>query len=212
MVTFDTLPLQFLHLNARTGKSQKSSGKMVDVSLIEFTRNASDGNADMSFISKKLGSSLDLHDLEQFIGKKCCVTRQRDGINRYDSNNLSTCEEVQSSLNRSTKNETFESPPSSVFCLDIDTQFDKDICCGNWREGLRGKSNGVLEHGFMKYLIDQTGFLSQEITEKNKMIDGLFALKLSLRDKQNFLIKMFKLIKALINLITKLFSTTWIMF
>ena len=45
---------------------------MVDVSLIEFTRNASDGNADMSFISKKLGSSLDLHDLEQFIEKVLC--------------------------------------------------------------------------------------------------------------------------------------------
>ena len=96
--------------------------------------------------------------------------------------------------------------------MDIDTQFDKDICCGNWREGLRGKSNGALEHGFMEYLIDETEFLSEEITEKNKIIDDLFALKLSLRDKQNFLIKMFKLIKALINLITKLFSTTWIMF
>ena len=105
----------------------------------------------MSLITNKLKSSLDLHDLEQFI-EKYCEARQRDGIKRYDSNNLSASEEVQSSLNRSTKYGTFKNSPSSAFYIDIDTQFDKYICCVNCREGRRGKSNGVLEHSFIKYL------------------------------------------------------------
>ena len=68
------------------------------------TPNALDGNSGMSFITNKLESSLDLHDLEKLIDKKYCETRQQDGrINRCDSSNLSPSEEVQSSLNRSTK-------------------------------------------------------------------------------------------------------------
>ena len=94
------------------------------------TPNALDGNAGMSLITNKLESSLDLHDLEKFIDKKYCETRQRDGINRCDRTNLSASEEVQSSLNRSTKYGTFENSPSSAFYMDIDNQFDKDICCG----------------------------------------------------------------------------------
>ena len=43
-----------------------------------------------------------------------------------------------------------------------------------------------MEHGFIKYLIDQIEFLRKEIIEKNKIIDHLFTLKLSLRDEQNF--------------------------
>ena len=39
--------------------------------------------------------------------------------------------------------------------MDIDSQFDKDICCGNCREDRRGKSNEVLEHSFIKYIIGQ---------------------------------------------------------
>ena len=71
--------------------------------------------------------------------------------------------------------------------MDIDTQFDKDICCGNWSEkSNREKSNEFLEHGFIKYLIDQPEFLREEIKAKNKIIDHLFTLKLSLRDEQNF--------------------------
>ena len=81
----------------------------------------------MSLITNKFESSLDLHDLEQFIDKKYCETRQRDGVNRYDSNNLSSSEKIQSSLNRSTKYGTFKSLPSSDFYMDIDTQFHKDI-------------------------------------------------------------------------------------
>ena len=50
--------------------------------------------------------------------------------------------------------------------MDIDTQFDKDICCGNCREGRREKSNEFLEHGFIKYLIDQIEFLREEIKGK----------------------------------------------
>ena len=106
------------------------------------TPNASDGNAVMSLITNKLKFSLALHDLERFIGKKYCETRQQDGINRCDSSNLSASEEVQSSLNRSTKYGTFENSPSSAVYMVIYTQFDKDICCGNCREGRRGKSNG----------------------------------------------------------------------
>ena len=106
------------------------------------TPNASDGNAVMSLITNKLESSLDLHDLERFIGKKYCETRQRDEINCCDSNKLSASEEVQSSLNRSTKCGTFENSPYSAVYMVIYTQFDKDICCGNCRESRRGKSNG----------------------------------------------------------------------
>ena len=47
--------------------------------------------------------------------------------------------------------------------MPIDIQFDTDICCGNCREGRR-------EHGFIKYLIDQTQFLREEIKAKNKII------------------------------------------
>ena len=43
-----------------------------------------------------------------------------------------------------------------------------------------------MEHGFIKYLIDQPEFLRKEIKAKNKIIDHLFTLKLSLRDEQNF--------------------------
>ena len=118
------------------------------------TPNALDGKAGMSLITNKLESSLDLHDLEQFIDKKYCETRQRDETNCYDSNNLSASEEIQSSLNRSTKYRTFENSPFSTSYMDIDTQFDKDICCGNCREGRSEKSNEFLEHGFIKYLID----------------------------------------------------------
>ena len=38
--------------------------------------------------------------------------------------------------------------------MDIDTKFDKDIFCDNCKEGRGGKSNGVLENGFIEYLID----------------------------------------------------------
>ena len=41
------------------------------------TPNALDGKAGMSLITNKLESSLDLHDLEQFIDKRYCETRQR---------------------------------------------------------------------------------------------------------------------------------------
>ena len=70
--------------------------------------------------------------------------------------------------------------------MDINTQFDKNICCGNCREGRRAKSNEVLKHGFIKYLIDQIEFLREEIKAKNKIIDNSFTLKLSLRNEQNF--------------------------
>ena len=46
------------------------------------TPNALDGNAGMSLITNKLESSLDSHDLNKFIDKKYCETRQRDGINQ----------------------------------------------------------------------------------------------------------------------------------
>ena len=166
-------------------RMSKRSGKMTDVSLVEFipankkieasflhddellgnsflnkfnasdellilheeqlkTPNALDGNAGMSLINKKLESSFDLHDFERFIDKNYCETRRRDGINCHDSNNLSASKEVQLSLNRSTKYGTFENSPSSTFYMDIDTQFDEDICCGSSREGRMGKSNEVL--------------------------------------------------------------------
>ena len=83
--------------------------------------------------------------------------------------------------------------PSSTSNIDLDTQFDKGICCGNCRE----KSNVFLAHGLIKYIIDQIEILREEIKAKNKIIDLLLMLKLSLLDEQNFLIKMFKLIKAL---------------
>ena len=172
------------------------------------TPNALDGNAGMTIITNKLECSLDLHDLEKFIDKKYCEIRKRDGTNRCDSSNLSTSKEVQSPPNRNTKYGTFENSPSSAFYMDIDDQFDKDICCGNCREGRRGKNCEILEKGFIKYLTDQIEFLREEIKAKNKMIDHLFTLKLWLRASKFFLIKMFKLIKVLIKLITKLFSTT----
>ena len=50
--------------------------------------------------------------------------------------------------------------------MNIDTQVDKYICCGNCREDLREKTNEFLEHGFIKYLIDQIEFLREEIKEK----------------------------------------------
>ena len=144
------------------------------------TPNALDGNAGMSLISNKLESSLDLYDIEH---EKYSETRQWDGINCYDSNNLSASEEVKSSLNHSTKYGTFENSPYSAFYMDIDTQFGKYICCGNCREDLRRKSNKMLEHGFTKYLINQIQFLREEIKAKNKIIDHLLTLKLSLRAK-----------------------------
>ena len=48
------------------------------------------------------------------------------------------------------------------------------------------KSIEFLEHGLIKYLIDLIEFLREEIQAKNKIIDHLFTLKLSLRDEQNF--------------------------
>ena len=42
------------------------------------TPNALDGKAGMSVIISRLESSLDLHDLEQFIDKNYCETRQQD--------------------------------------------------------------------------------------------------------------------------------------
>ena len=96
----------------------------------------------------------------------------------------SASEKVQSSLNRSTEYGTFENSPSSGFYMDIDNQFDKDICCGNCREGRSWKSYDVLGKGFIKYLIDQIEFLREEIKAKNKIIDRFFTLKLSLRDEQ----------------------------
>ena len=150
------------------------------------TPNALDGNAGMTIVTNKLECSLDLHDLEKFIDKKYCEIRKRDGTNRCDSSNLSTSEEVQSPPNRNTKHGTFENSPSSAFYMDIDDQFDKDICCGNCREGRRGKSNEILKKGIIKYLIDQMEFLREEIRAKNKIINHLFTLKLSLRDEQIF--------------------------
>ena len=82
-------------------------------------------------------------------------------------------EEVQSSLNRSTK---YGNSPSSALYMDIDTQFHKDICCGNFR-CRRGKSNGVLEHRFIRHLIDLTEFLRKEVKAKSKIIDHLLTLK-----------------------------------
>ena len=53
------------------------------------------------------------------------------------------------------------------------------------------------EKGLIKYLIDQIEFLREEIKAKNKIIDHLFTLKLSLRASKFSLIKMFKLIKVI---------------
>lgn len=47
-------------------------------------------------------------------------------------------------------------------------------------------SNCLLEHGYIKYLIDRTEFKREEIKAKNKIIDQWFTLKLSLRDEKNF--------------------------
>ena len=71
--------------------------------------------------------------------------------------------------------------------MDIDTQFDKNLCCRNCKEkSNREKSNEFLEHGLVRYLIDQKEFLREEIKAKNKIIDHLLTLKLSLCDEQNF--------------------------
>ena len=51
---------------------------------------------------------------------------------------------------------------------------------------LGGKSNEVFEKGFIKYLTDQIEFLREQIKAKNKIIDHLFTLKLSLRAEQIF--------------------------
>ena len=69
--------------------------------------------------------------------------------------------------------------------MDIDTKFDKDICCENCKDGRRGKSNGVLENGFIEYLIDQTESLRYWIKAKCKIVDHLFTLELSLYDEKN---------------------------
>ena len=53
--------------------------------------------------------------------------------------------------------------------MDIDTQFDKYICCAKCRKRHRRKRNGVLGHGFMKYLIDQAEFLREETKPKKKI-------------------------------------------
>ena len=91
----------------------------------------------------------------------------------------SASEKVQS------KYGTFENSPSSAFYIDIDNQFDKDICCGNCREGRSWKSNDILEKGFIKYLIDQIEFLREE-KNKNKYNHWsfIYVKKLSLRDEQ----------------------------
>ena len=115
------------------------------------TPHALDGKASMSLITNNLESSLDLHDLERLIDKSYCETRERYRIDCYNSNNLGTSKEIQSSLNRSTKYGIFEHLPSSNSNMDIDTQFDKNLCCRNCKE----KSNEFLEHGLVKYLVDQ---------------------------------------------------------
>ena len=153
------------------------------------TPNALDGKAGMSLITNKLESLLDLHDLEQFIDKRYCETRQRYRINCYNSNNLGASREIQSSLNRSTKYGTFEHSPSSTSNMDIDTLFDKNFVVEIARKRAIGKSNEFLEHGLVKYLIDHKEFLREEIKAKNKIIDHLFTLKLSLCDEQNFTYK-----------------------
>ena len=61
---------------------------------------------------------------------------------------------------------TFGKSSFSVFGIDIDTQFDKDICCGNCREGLKEERNGVLERDYRKYLIDQIEILRKDIKAK----------------------------------------------
>ena len=75
---------------------------------------------------------------------------------------------------------TFGNSHSSAFYMAIDTQFDKDVCCGNCREGRQRKSSGTLEHVVINYLIEETEFLREEIKVKNKIIDYLFTLKLFL--------------------------------
>ena len=54
----------------------------------------------------------------------------------------------------------------------ISTHFDKGIFRGNFREGCRGKSNGFLEHGFIKYPFAQTKFWGKKLkqTIKSSMI------------------------------------------
>ena len=90
------------HFIERVTDSISRSGKMADLSLIKFipankkieasalydnlilheeqlkTPNVSDGNTGMSLVTNKLECPFDMHDLEQFIEKKYCETRQSD--------------------------------------------------------------------------------------------------------------------------------------
>ena len=79
------------------------------------TPNALDGQSGMSLITKRFGSSLVLHDFEQLIDKKYCETRQSHETNCPGGNNLSTSEEVQSSLNHSTNMELLKILPFHPF-------------------------------------------------------------------------------------------------
>ena len=54
--------------------------------------------------------------------------------------------------------------------MDIGTQFDKDICWGYCRQGCRGKRNGVLEHGFIKYLIGEIEVWENKLKQKVKSL------------------------------------------
>ena len=78
---------------------------------------------------------------------------------------------------------------SSAFYMDSVTTFDKVFCCGYCREGHRGKNNGVLERGVIKYLLDQSEFLREEFKAKHQINDHMLTLKLSLRDNQHFYYK-----------------------
>ena len=110
-----------------------------------------------------------MHVLEKY-----CQTRLRDEINRYGSRNLSASDEVKSFLDRSTNYVTLvKNSPSAI---GVDIPCDTDRYCGICRVGRRRKNEGVLEHCFMKYLIDQTEFLREEIKVKNKIIYPLLKL------------------------------------
>ena len=52
----------------------------------------------------------------------------------------------------------------------INTQFNKDIYCGNCRELRRRMNNSFLEHNFIKYLIDQTEFKGNKLKQKIKSL------------------------------------------
>ena len=123
----------------------------------------------MSLTTNKLESSLNLHVLEKY-----CEARLRDEINLYGSRRLSASDEVKSFLDRSTKYVTLvKNSPSAI---GVDIPCDTDSYCGICRVGRRRKNEGVLEHGFIKYLIDQTEFLREEIKVKNKIIYHLLKL------------------------------------